>query len=132
MAQKTGGMTSEDRGRTADLQTSVKTSGTPWGENEEDTDRMRAEVRQLEEDLAVNLSALRYKLSPTTMKMRAKEELRELAVNKPRAALNTAGHTGGDLLRRFLETSREQPIIPVAISAIVVGVAALRRLLRGL
>lgn len=131
MAQETGGMSAEERKHTTDMPTSITRSDMPSHQGKEDADRMRAEVRDLEEDLVANVAALRYKLSMATMKARAKEELHELAVNKPKAALSTAGHRGGELLRRLLETSRDQPVIPVAISTIFVGLAAIRRVLRG-
>lgn len=131
MAEKTGSITAEDRLQTENVPTAMNKSDMPWHEREKDTERMRSEVRDLEEDLVASIAVLRHRLSLSTMKARAKDELRELAVTKPKAALSTAGHTGGELLRRLFEASKEQPIIPIAISAAFVGMAALRRILGG-
>lgn len=123
MAEKTGGMSAEERQDT-------KKQDRPWYRGEQDADRMRTEVRDLEEDLAANFAALRYKLSVAKMKAKAKDEFRELAVKKSKAALSTAGHTSGKLLRGFLDASKGQPIIPIAISTILVGIVMIRRALR--
>lgn len=129
MAQKTGCMSAEERRPAADIPASMKKSDMPWYEGKQDADRMRAEVRDLEEDLVANVAALRYKLSVTKMRAKAKDELREFAVKKPKAAFSTAGHTSAELLRKFLEISKDQPVIPIAISTIFVGIGAIRRAL---
>ncbi len=107
------------------------TGGTGKGDDHHDLVEIRADVRDAEDDLVRTVQAIRTKLSFATMKARAREELYDITIDRPREMVRRIKPGASRYSRSAANLMKDQPFIPVALATLVVGTIFLRRLIGG-
>ena len=108
-------------------ETSKKATEDGSSTDEQTIQRLSFETKYAAEKLGKTVKEVRERTSVEALKRQGRERLHEMAVEKPKNAARTVGAKTAVLSRQTGAFLRDQPVIPVALSAVVLGVVALFR-----
>ena len=94
---------------------------------EQTIQRLSFETKYAADQLGKTVKEVRRRTSLDALKRQGRERLHEMAVEKPKHAARTVGTKTADLSRQTGAFLKDQPVIPVILSALVLGALALLR-----